>query len=268
MKKLLLLLTSALATLVLPGCFQSETTVHLNKDGSGTLVEDTRLGAQMIAMFDQMAALGAETGGADPVAKMFSEDKAKTRAAELGEGVTFVKSEPVNAEGARGARTTYRFEDINQLKLNTGDSMKNLSPMGAPAAAPKANPVTFSYTDGTLTIRMPEPEKPAAPAADAAPKPDMDNPQAQAMVQQMLSDMKIGVKFVIEPGIEETNASHRDGNTITLVQMNMGKVVENPDNLKKLTSLDQENPVAAMEALKGIDGVTLETNREVTVKLK
>jgi hypothetical protein len=271
MKKLLLFVTSAIVALALPGCFQNETTVRLNKDGSGTLVEETRLGAQMMAMMDQMSALGGENAQADPIKEMFSEEKAKARAAELGEGVTYVKTEAINADGgAKGARITYSFEDINKLKVSTGDSMKNMSPMGAGAApAAKDNPpIEFSYAGEKLTIRMPEPEKPEAPAAGDAQKPDMDGPEAQAMMKQMLGDMKISFKVVIEPGIDQTNATHREGNTITLMEMNMGKLVENPDNLKKLTEVDQDDPAAAMEALKDIDGVKVESQREVTVEVK
>ena len=68
MKKTLLAMASALISLVLPGCFQNETTIHLNKDGSGTLVEETRLGGQMLAMMEQMSALGGEQAAdKDPI---------------------------------------------------------------------------------------------------------------------------------------------------------------------------------------------------------
>ncbi len=92
MKRLFLASASALIALVLPGCLQSETTIHLNKDGSGTLVEQTTLGAQMMAMLDQMAAIGGDEGK-DPMAEMFSAEKAKAKAATLGDGVTFEKVE-------------------------------------------------------------------------------------------------------------------------------------------------------------------------------
>lgn len=273
MKKLLLLLTSALAALVLPGCFQSETTIHLNKDGSGTLVEETRLGAQMVAMMDQMSGLGVENAKADPLAQMFSEDKAKARTASLGEGVTYEKTELLTADGAKGARVTYHFADINQLKVTAGDGMKNMSPMGDRAAekAGKKSPIAFTYAGGKLTIRMPEPPKPDAaesPATDKPGMPDMESPEAQQMMTRMMGDMKLSLKVTIEPGIAESNATHQDGNTITLMEMNMGKLVENPDNLKQLSKVDKDDPTAAMEALKGIDGVKFEAQREVTVTVK
>jgi hypothetical protein len=276
MKKILLAMASALISLVLPGCFQNETTIHLNKDGSGTLVEETKLGGQMLAMMEQMAA-GFGGGGAakeDPMKQMFSEEKAKKRAAELGEGVTFDKTETVEANGAKGARVSYKFKDINKLKVSTSDGMKNAAPMGdlPGAQAPKTGePISFAYADGKLTIKMPEPQKPAAadsPAAEEAAVPDLNSPEAEAMMKQMFADMKMSLKLVVDSGIAESNATHKDGNTITLMEVNFGKLVENADDFKKLQKVDQKNPAAAMELLKDIKGVKFETQQEVTVQVK
>ena len=272
MKKTLLALTSTLMVLALPGCFQSETTIHLNKDGSGTLVEETRFGAQMLEMIGQLGAIGGDDKAAkpDPVKDLMSEEKAKTHAAKLGEGVTFVKAEPSELKGAKGARMTYAFKDINKLKISAGDSMNALSSMpGAEAKADKnVEPMVFNYAEGKLSIKMPQPKKPDAPDATVK-RPEMDNPEAMAMMKQMCSDMKMSVKLVVEPGIGETNATHREGSTITLMEMNMGKLVENADAMKKLAKIDpKEDPTVAMEALKGIDGIKVETQKEVTVTVK
>ncbi len=271
MKRLLLALTSAVIALVLPGCLQNETTIHLNKDGSGTLVEQTTLGAQMLAMIDQMAAMGGGGDNAkDPVAEMFSEEKGKARAAALGEGVTFEKSEPITVGGNKGAKTTYKFADINKLTISPGDGIKDVSPMGAQAPqGPKPEPIRFAFADGTLTINMPKPDKAdmekSAVEADEAQE---ENPQMEEMMKQMLGDMKISLKLVADNGIAETNATNRDGNTITLMEMEMGKLMQNPETMKKLKVAGQGDPEAAMKMLKGIDGVKMETQEKVTVKLK
>lgn len=278
MKKSFITLLTILSSLVLTGCFQSETTIHLNKDGSGKLIEETRLGGQMLAMFDQMAALGGdEKAKEDPTKAMFSEDKAKARAAEIGEGVTFEKQELLTANGSKGNRVTYTFKDINKLKISAGDSMKTLGEMpGAEAAAAeKAEPVKFTYVDNQLTIQIPSPKTPEVPAsggalaadADAA-KPDMESPEAMAMMKQMCGDMKMSLKIVVESGIAETDATHQDGNTLTLMEMNMGKLVENAEAMKKLSKMNQKDPAATMKALEGIDGIKMETKEKVTVKLQ
>ncbi|MES2440511.1 MAG: hypothetical protein V4584_15705 [Verrucomicrobiota bacterium] len=271
MKRLILATTSTLIALALPGCLQSETTIHLNKDGSGTLVEQTTFGAQMMAMLDQMSALGGGDAK-DPLAEMFSAEKAKVRAATLGEGVTVEKSIPIEAGGNKGARTTYHFADINKLRISPGDNMKDLSPMaGQVPEAAKPKPVTFTYAGGTLTLTMPEQEKPAGDAPkppEGQEMPDLEgNPQMEAMMKQMLGDMTMSFKIVIEPGIAETDATLRDGNTITLMNMEMGKLLEKPDTLKKLSSAPKDDPAAALELMKGLDGVKMETKKQITVKL-
>lgn len=274
MKKFLLSLTSVVASLLTTSCFQNETTIHLNKDGSGKIVEETRFGAQMLGMIDQMAALGGGAGGgADPLKEMFSEDMAKQRAASLGEGVTFEKSEAVDGAGGKGSRVTYQFKDINSLRISTEDSMKQVSsfsPMGAAqaAAAPKSEPLKFAYADGKLTINMPEPKANPAAAEGAGEVSDLENPQAQEMMKQMFADMKMSLRLVVEPGIAETNATHKQDKTITLMEMDMGKLMENADNMKKLSKVDQKNPAAAMDALRNVPGVKFESQKEVTVTVK
>lgn len=269
--KTTLLAAAAASTALLSSCLQNETTVHLNKDGSGTVVEQTTLGAQATAMMEQMAAMGGEQGK-DPLKEMFSEENAKKNASKFGEGVTFEKSEPVTVGGNKGAKITYRFADINKLKLQPGESLNDMNPEAAAhdTAKVKSEPVTFTYGGGKLVIHFPEPKKPegADKKPEGADAADMDNPQMQAMMKQMMGDMKMSVKLVVEPGISETDASYQDGNKLTLMEMEMGKVLEKPEAFKKLQASEGQDPTAAMETLKGIDGVKVETKREVTVKVK
>lgn len=262
MKKTILLAGAAACALALPSCLQHDTTITLNKDGSGTLVEETKFGAQAVAMMGQF---GGEEGK-DPLKEMFSEEKAKTRAAQLGEGVTFEKSEPVTANGAKGAKVTYKFANINKLKLSSDGGMDALAPEGAPKPEkPKADPIKFSFSGDDLTIEMPKPAKSEQPAGE---KPaGEDNPQEEAMVKQMMGDMKMSVKIVVPGGIDKTNATNRDGNTITLMEMDMGKILNQPGAFKKMKEAPEGDTAAAMELLKGIDGMKMETKEKVAVDI-
>lgn len=279
-KNLATTILASASALALSSCFQHETTIHLKKDGSGTLVEETRMSGQMLAMMSQFAGgLGGEEGAEaqDPLKDMLSEDKARERATQLGEGVTFVKIEPVTVGASKGARATYRFADINKLRVSTEDAMNQMgTPDGLPdAATPAADDkehIVFKFKDGVLTIRPNADMDGKKPGAEAQPEADKAaeemGAEEMAMMKQMFADMKISIKLVAESGIAETNATHRDGDTITLMEMDMNKLMENPDNFKKMSAIDDENPAAAMEALKGIDGVKAEVKPEVTVKLK
>lgn len=267
MKNIATCAAATLAALALPSCLQNGTTIHLNKDGSGTIVEETTFGAQAVAMMAQMAAIGGPDAK-DPIADMFSEEKAKARASKLGEGVTFQKSVPIAKDGGKGATVTYHFDDINKVRIAPGDGMSDISPDAAEKAS-ESKPVTFSYAGDTLVLTMPKPEKPAAAGEDAKTvDPGEMGEQEKAMMKQMMGDMKMTFKLVVDSGIAETDATNRDGNTITLMSMEMGKVLENPESFKKLQATNQQDPAAAMEALKGIDGVKMETKPKVTVKVK
>lgn len=267
LKRAFVAVAALAATLVLPGCLQNETVIHLNKDGSGTLVEETTFGPQVLDMIAQMAALG---GGGDPLADLVSEEKAKARAATLGDGVTLEKVEAVDAGGKKGGRVTYRFADINTLKISPDSAVKNAMPempMAPPGGVEKAAPITFSYADGKLTMKMPEPEKVEVPAGEAPAEGEEESmgEQEVMIMKQMMGDMKISFAIVIEPGIAETNASHVEGNRITLMEMEMGKLMEDAESLKKLTRLNKQDPDAALREMKEVKGVKMENQREVTV---
>lgn len=267
MKKLILSLCALATALGLTSCFQAENVIHLNKDGSGTYVEEIFLGQQVKDMLAQMGALGGGAEGKDPLSEMFSADKAKAKEGSLGEGVTFDKIEKITKGGKDGFRATYKFKDINKLKLDSSGAMDSMKPPGLDAdAAKKTEPVTFSYADGTLTIQMPKPPK----KDEAAPKPDlsaMGGEQEEAM-KQMMADMKVSIRLVADGGIEKTDASHVTGDSITLVEMDFGKLVQNPEAFKKLTQAQPETPEEIEALLKGVEGVKLETKEKVSVSLK
>ena len=273
MKKLLSPLLAIASALGLASCFQSETVIHLNKDGSGTIVEETTFGAQAQAMMGQMSAMGGEEGGdkKDPLDGMFSEEKAKTKAGSLGEGVTFEKSEKIDAGGKKGARTTFKFADINKLKFKPGDAMNDMkqSPdMGEQPDKPKEEPVTFTYSGGKLVVHMPQPK-----AGDKPKKPEMPESaemeaQQEAMMKQMFADMKVAVRIKADGGIASSDATHTDGDTVTLMEMDFGKVMKTPGAFKKMAAAQPETPEEMEAALKGIEGIKMETKREVTISLK
>ena len=272
--------SAGVLAVTLSSCLEVNETVNLKKDGSGTIVEETILGAQMSGMMQQMAALGG-----DQAPDMFGEDAAKKRAEKFGKGVTVAKVEKINADGKTGARVTFNFTDINTVSIDMSDSASGLSDMAPPGAADEAKkeagetkPITFSFKDGELTIINPQAKKPEVPAVekDAAPE-DTDEaaadagPEAEqmkAMAMGMMKDMKMTAKIVVESGIAETNATHHEGNTVTLMEMDFGKLMADPKVAAKMQNLDLQNPASLQEDLKNIPGIKGEEKEKVTIKLK
>lgn len=269
MKRFILPLLSLFAACSLTSCFQSETVVTLNKDGSGTLTEEIGFGAKAIEMLAQLAQFGGDAAK-DPLADMVSEEKAKARAATLGEGVTFEKVEAVSKNGGKGAKATYRFADINKLKISPDDAAKNSMPQMPGQPQPetkKGEPITFKYAGDKLTISIPQPKNEDVPAGEAPPVQEIGAEEEKAM-KEMFADMRVSVKVVIEPGIAAGTATHVDDKTVTLVDMDFGKMMEKPGTLQKMAAMGRGNPEGAMEEMKKLDGVKVETKKEVEITVK
>lgn len=270
MKKILSLFAVMMA-LALTSCIEHNVVIRLNKDGSGTITEETSFGAQAVAMMEQMAAMGGDAAG-DPLGDMVDEAKAKEKAATMGEGVTLSKVEKIDAAGRKGGRVVYAFKDINTVKFQFGESVSDMGegmkPPGAEVEkAPKEVPMTFVYKDSVLKLKNPGAGKDAAPASGEEADEELDE-QSLMMAKQMMGDMKMSLKLEIPGGIAETNASHVDGNTVTFMEMEMGKLLEDPEKFKAFSKAKPETPAAMQEALKGIEGMKIEANEEVTVTLK
>lgn len=246
---------AAALALLTTSCLQQETTLSLNKDGSGTITETTILGAQMLAM---MGAAGGE--GGDPLDQMIAQakDKSDEAVAKMGEGVTLKEVKKLDKGGKKGLITVYEFKDINQLKYVFGSSL------GDDDGGEDKEPLDISYKNGVLTInnkyeKAKEGEQPA--------KPEMSDQQL-AMAQQMMGEMRMALKLEFPGGIAETNALHQDGNKVTMMDIDFGKLIAQEGKFKEFMKAKPESPAQAAQLLKGVDGVKIETAEKLTVKLK
>lgn len=249
----------------LSGCLEVNQTLTLKKDGSGTITDESVMGAQVIQM---MAGFGGGAPGApDPLAKMYDEAQYKARAAKYGEGVEYVRLEKVERNGGKGVKAHYKFSDINKINFEPGSGMDEMATSlpGAEAAKPAKSPWKIAYADGKLTITTPEMpegvEKPDVPAdaVDQAASPEM---------AAMMQGMRMTTTLVIEPGIAKTNATHVEGNKITLMDIQMDEVFKNPEAMKAMQGVDMKDRKAMEEALKNVKGVKVETQQTLEVTLK
>lgn len=263
MKTLFRILAAAILCLLTTSCFEQNAVIRLNKDGSGTITETTLLSAEASAMLEGM-------GGRDPLAKMADKDAADAYAKKIGDGVEVEKAGKITRGERAGVEVVYRFKDINAVKFTMGGSMaemaKAMAPVGIPQPEqPEQQPATFKYADGVLTLVNPG-NKPAE--GEAPPEMPEVSDQQIAMAKGMFKDMKMGFTLEFPGGIAETNATHVEGDTVTMADIDFGKFVEDPAHLKKLMAANEQGPAAAAAAVKDIPGVKVETKEEFTVKLK
>ncbi len=246
--------------LLASSCLQTETTINLNKDGSGTIVEETILGAKMIEMMGQFA----QPGQPDPIQEMFSDEKSKAKVGKMGEGVEFVKVEMINEGGKKGGRVHYKFADINKLNLNPAGGLEAMNDGEDQDPVKPEELVKFKYADGKLSLITP-PTKFDDLNMDEA---GGENPEMEAMMKQMMADMRMALKINFPGGIEKTNATFVDGNTVTVMDLQVGKMFDQKDALKKITETAKTDKHAAQEAFSKLDGIKVETKEDVSITLK
>jgi hypothetical protein len=248
-------LAVAVGGLLAGGCIQGQRTIKVNADGSGTVVDTTRLIGMAAAMKDMGNSSSAQ-------AKVNREVELKKKAAA--QGITFVSAE-TGADGAE--KVTYSFKDITKATLNRSAEMPNESKKDTPPA--KDDLLTFRMAraggTSTLTVVVPR-DKPSEKKADAAKKPSSpeEEKQAMAMMKGMLAGLKLSTVVEVNGRIVKTTAPYPpEGSSVTLMEMDFDQMGD--EGLARLSALsDQPNPPTP-EQLKGLKGVKF-TEGEVVIE--
>jgi tetratricopeptide (TPR) repeat protein len=85
-------------------------------------------------------------------------------------------------------------------------------------------------------------------------------------MKKLFQDMKMRIAIEIEGEILRTNATHRQGSTITLMDVDFGKLLGKLEALQKINEEMSRNPAKAKESLEKLPGVKIELHREVHVE--
>lgn len=245
----LLALLALPLTLSLTGCISSYTLVKVKPDGTGTVEQTTLISPMMIGMMQGMAqGMAGEKGekGAKSkppsMADMFKEEELRAAADKMGEGVRFVSSTPAKSEGKEGVTAVYAFDDVTKLSVSQG--MKAPGGGSGPSVS-NESPIQFKLAPGgggakVLSISMPERDKPAG--ATAKPNKSDDSmkdmpPEALAMMKSMFQGAKIGVDVEVVGKLVKTNSAYVNGSRITLMEVDLGALMEDPARFQKLQDL-------------------------------
>lgn len=276
MRKLLMGLL-VVSTAGLSGCLESELTLLIRPDGSGTLTDKT-LFTKQTSMMLAMASSGGPGGPGEPsgpgkaggikvtgpLEQMTDKKAVAERAKQIGEGVTVKSVRKIKqADGRLGAEVVYAFTDANKLKLPLSPPKQGGGPggpdMGGPAGRPqpekkdKGEFATLKFVKATaaapakLTITMPDQKKQAAeekkkPGPGDMP-PEMQEQmkkQMMAMMKQMLAGLRMQVTVKTAGKVTKTNATYplADGKGLTLLDVNFGELVKDDKAMEQMESMD------------------------------
>ena len=266
-----------LPLLALPtaGCIQFDTLVKVKGDGSGTIVQTMTMSAETMEMMKSMKGDGAkvEAGGKPMALEAKDIEQAKSEAAKMGEGVTFVKAEPIDTKEAKGMRAVYAFKDVTKLKI----SQKPSSPGSAPAPGGKDVDDTMKFGfvkaangNSVLTVSMPDlkaaADKKAATSKTPAKSPEAP-PEAMAMMKQMFKGLRIAIAVEPEGKVVQTNSPFVEGSRVTLMEMNFDSLLADEAKMKQFSAAMDGGSIAdAKRLMKGLSGVKINLDPEVRIE--
>jgi hypothetical protein len=218
---------------------------------------------------------GLEQQGAKPAGPAVNEADLK-RAAERMGGVTYVSGEPVKGpNGFEGTKAIFSFTDINKVRIDQDPNIAGSTGGGfAAAAKSEDDAVQFKHTraGGVSTLIVTFPDKPGGAAKSDSPEasgPDMANPQMMAMMKSMFDGFKVVIDLEVLGSIVKTDADYVTGSKVTLLEMDLGQLMQDEAKLKEVQS--KVKPGASITEvkpyLKDVKGIKI-NNPVVTVVYK
>jgi len=262
MKKVLQMLPVLAVVMLLSSCLSSGIDIVVNKDGSGEIVQTFQVMREYIAFMN----LG-EQGITDP--NMIDKEALTAQAATMGAGVTLSRVEPVSETSPfAGYKAYFTFTDINTVKTSP-------TPMTTPGEeVDDSELISFEFKKGStskLTIITPDEEEDShVDEGDFDVDSDSEDEADDGMMEQMkqiYQSMHFWLKLSVNGSISNTNALYTDGSEISILDMNFGKIVENDDLFKHMTSDDSSNLDEVRDQLEKI-GVKIDDQKQIEVSFR
>ena len=254
-------------SLALMGCFESIVLLRVNKDGSGTIEETVVISD---AFMELMKSFGGEEEGEEEE-EPINEQELIDKAASMGEGVRYVSAEPVKTDRGSGYKAIYSFSDINDVRINQNPG-ENVSPppMGGEEEGPVEEWLRFNFRGGktaTLEIIYPrdmEMEQEEEPSEGEA---DMDsNPEMMEMMRELYKDMHIRIAVEVNGEIAETNASYVEDSTVTLMDIDFAKILQDEEKFKELMNANPSTVEEMKELVKDNPGIKVEIQESIRIR--
>lgn len=242
-------LLALLATL--SGCCHYDVLVKLKHDGSGEVI---------------YTITGPATGpDGQPAAGTFAEEKQiKEHAAALGEGVEYISHRKVNENGRNGIAATYKFNFVNNLRVN----LKPANDTYMSAEERKGEEyAAFNYVGGdkpSLTVSYPERKEPRAISKRIMDRPLMDEEKQQmAMYNGMVLALRVEL---IEGENVKTDSAFVDGNIVTLHQIDFTEPGTNEARFKELFRKEINKVEDVKPLMKNMRGCKINLQKDIKIE--
>jgi hypothetical protein len=263
------------AALALTGCMEIETVVRVNPDGSGTITERLVMSNEIVGMLKEMAPEGQP-------AELFNEQELRDAAPGYGEGVTYVSAKDVETEFGKGYEASYAFTDVDKIRVGQDPGAKMPGGEGTEGEAEDGDFTTFTMQPGSpaeLVIHWPVNEKDpetmmsteeitveetATEEATAEQTPEQQE-AAMEMMQMAFKDMRMSMHVEVAGQVVDSNATHLNGNRVTLVEIAFADFLDSEEAMKTMASNNDQTVADMKEMMALIPGLKMEIESEVSV---
>ena len=255
-------------TLIFSGCIDVETNLKVNKDGSGTIEETVLISNEVVKMLQEFAGTFSDSTEASSF-KIFDEEELKQKATGYGPGVEYVSGVELEQDDKQGFRVVYSFKDLNNISLSPDPENQISIGEEVEKTEPDSDQFNFKFIPGEtpeviITAKMQE----SNPGSEDMESQDAEISSEDSTFLEMMKGMKINMNVIFNGEIISTNSSYKEENKITLLGIDFGKIISNPEAFKKLNQKNPENFVEFKEIVKDIPGIKLEADYPVSVTFK
>ncbi|MFH1830637.1 MAG: hypothetical protein ABH871_07670 [Pseudomonadota bacterium] len=259
--------------LFLCGCLEVKQEITVNKDGGGQIIETVMMSKSALKeLNDFFSSFPAEKGQKTKKIDIYDKKKLEADAAQYGPDVKYVSSKMMNTKTKEGYEVVYAFSDINNLRINQNPGDKGPKTSKDAKSDTKQENITFKFEKGdpsTLIVSFPAPTKSSKEKKQKADKKDKEAEQKELdELREIFKDLYIGITIQTEGEIVETNATYRDGNKITVLEMDFGKLLEDQKNFESFAKKEPQTVEEAKEMLKNLAGFKVELNNKIVAKFR
>lgn len=260
-------------TFLFTGCLEVNTTIHLNKDGSGTLEESVLMSSQVVQMISAFAGSFDSTSADTNKFSLFNPEELMEDTSKYGSGVRYVSGNEVKENGKEGYNVVYSFADISKLRINENPNSKiNMERVEFEEDSAHEF-LRFDFTPGepaSLTINLPSMEDREVPAEDSSEVQDTLAADTQGMDEllKLMKDMRLALSIDFNGNITKTNASYVNGSNVTLFDISFNELLDNPGKLKMFKQQNPKNLEEIKKIVENLPGIKVELNNPVNVSFE
>jgi hypothetical protein len=252
----------------LAGCFTNETLIKVNADGSGTIENVILINESAMDGIGDMLGGKSTSGGSKGAPSMsFDEATLRAEAEKQGPGVRLVSTEPLTRGSFKGARIVYAFDDVNTLRVDQ-DPMPS-APGDTAKASAEHEPIALQLTrlpngNSLLTLDLndeavvrPPVKKNSGQKMGKSAMP----PELQEMVRQMFDGFRVVINVEPAGRIVRTSSPHATDTSVTILEMDLGRLMRDEENLKRLNDIEPGTSLPEMIPIfKSIKGMKVNTS--------